>query len=235
MKKSFIASIAIALSASLAAPVALAAAEQSQAPAEGLVEVQKGAFQSTWVNPEFDFSQYDKVVVAPYGVVDFRDVGPEKKSRTRMLNSNEREFGVSERDRERFSEIAGEAFAKSLAKSKRFELLDLGPNDRIEPGTLILRSHAVDVVSNVAPPLAGSGAVYSNRVGEATVIIEVIDSHSGKVVAYAAERNRIQRSNGNSIDLMMEQNSVTAWAEVRRWASRIGARMASGLDEAAAA
>ncbi len=235
MNTSLIAGLAIVIGASLAAPAVLGAAEQTVAPAEGLVEVHKGAFQSTWVNPDFDFSQYDKIVIAPYGVVDFRDVGPEQKSRSRMLRSNEREFGIGERDRVRFESVAEESFARSLARSKRFELLELGLADSIEPGTLVLRAHVLDVVSNVAPPMVGSGAVYSNLVGEATVVIEIIDPASGKTVAYAAERNRIQRNSGTSIDMMMEQNNVTAWAEVRRWAGRIGSRLARGLDAAHAA
>ena len=88
----------------------------------------------------------------------------------------------------------------------------------------------LDVVSNVAPPVAGSGYVLSNMVGEAAVVLEIIDPVSGKTVAYAAERSVIQRRGNSSIDTMMESNSVTAFAEVKRWAGRIGSRLAKELD-----
>lgn len=229
MKTSFFAGLALVLGAGFASATP-APVEPAQAPAEGLVEIEKGPFQSSWVNPDFDFGRYDKLVIAPNGVVDYRDVGPARLSRSRMLTSNEREFGIGEKDRERFERYTQESFSKQLARSRQFELIELGSEEKIPAGTLIVRGHLIDVVSNVAPPISGVGEVYSNRVGEASFVLEIIDPVSGMTVAYAAERNAIQRSGGTSLDTIMLSNSVTGWAEVRRWAGRIGSRLARELD-----
>lgn len=209
---------------------AFAIESQEQAPAPGLVEVKKGAFQSTWVKPDVDFRDYERVVIAQQGVAEYRDVGHAKKSRSSMLRSGEREFGILDSDRERIERNAGDSFVKAFAKSKHYDVIDDASVEVPVKGTLVLRGHMLDMVSNVPPPMAGSGSVYGNIMGEATLVIELIDAETGEIVGFAAERSKIQRSGGFSIDSMAEMNSVTALAEVRRWANRAGSRLAKGLD-----
>ena len=231
MKKSFVSTIAIVIALGFS-QASLAQKEENQAPAPGLVELEKGAFQSTWVKPDIDFREYARVVIAQEGVTEYRDVGPAKKSRSFMLRSNESEFGIPDVDRERIERNAGDSFVKAFAKSKHYEVID---DDSVEvpvKGTLLLRGHMLDVVSKVPPPMAGASSVYGNIMGEATLVIELIDAETGKMVGFAAERSKIQRSGGSSVDTMAEVNSVTALAEVRRWASRAGSRLAKALDEA---
>ncbi len=231
MKKS-IASVFAAMVVMGASQLTFANSETAvaQAPAPGLVEVKNGAFQSTWVNPEVDFRQYQRVVIAEEGALEFRDVGHPQKSRARMLHANERVFGVPERDRERVGRHAGESFVKSLSRSKHYEVIDDSETEFPVKGTLILRGHMLDVVSKVPPPIAGSGAVYGNVMGEATLVIELFDAESGEMVAFVAERSNIQRSGSFDVGFVPEMNSATAMAEVRRWASRAGMRLAKGLD-----
>ena len=225
MKKVFVAALA-AVMVSVGAQSVMANDVPPEVTQDGLVLQKKGTFQHTWIHPDADFSQYKKVLIVADGDVEFREVGPAKKSRSRALMSHERVFGVSDKDQQHFAEIAGESFVKQLEKSKHLSVVD-------EPGqsTLIIRGHLKDVVSHVPPPLAGRGEVYSHNFGAATVVLEFYDGVSGKPLAVAMERRAISRP-GQNIDMMMEMNSVTAWAEVRRWASRFGARLASDLAKA---
>lgn len=223
MKKLFTAAAAFILAMG-ASQAALAKQEMPQVTEHGLVLEERGTFQHTWVHPDADFSKYDKIVLID-GELEFRDVGPARKSRSRALYSNEREFGVSEKDQARFSDRVEKAFTKSLAKSDHYEIVE-----QRGPSTLILRGHVVDVVSHVPPPLAGRGEVYSASMGEVTMILEVYDGETGKPLALATERRALQRPGGQYIDTMSSANSVTAWAEVNRWASRTGSRVANALD-----
>ena len=225
MKKIFAAALA-AVVLGLSAQAVVAKEQPPQVTEDGLVLQKKGTFQHTWLDPEVDFSRYSKVLIIGDGAVEFRDVGPAKRSRSRALMSHERFFGVSDADQARFAEIAGESFEKQLAKAKNLQVVDQ-PGE----GVLVIRAHVKDVVSQVPPPLAGRGEVYSRNVGQATVVMEFYDGVSGKPVAVAMERSAIQRP-GHDISMMMELNSVTAWAEVRRWASRYGARLAHDLSRA---
>lgn len=229
MKKSFVSVFAAVLIMGAGQAYSSVEAEQ-QAPAPGLVAVEKGVFQSTWIMPEVDFGKYDRIVVAQEGVMEYRDVGPARHSRSTMLRSNEREFGIPEKDKERIARNAGESFVKALSKSKRFEVIDDAAAQVPVKGTLVLRGHMLDIVSNVPPTMAGASSVYGNVMGQATLVIELLDAETGEIVGFAAERSHIQRSGSNSIDSMTEMNSVTALAELRRWASRAGMRLAKGLD-----
>lgn len=223
MKKLIIAACALVFVAGTTQVLATSDA-QPETTVEELVKVKRGSFKDTWIHPDVDFSSYNKIVLTD-GKFEFRDVGPAQRSRTTMLRSNQRQFGISEADRARFADVVSESFVKQLARSKRFEITEQpGPN------TLILRTQVVDVVSSVPPTLMGSGNVYGNTVGEATLMLELIDAETGQTVAFATERRRIERMGGNSIDTMFELNSVTAWAEVGRWASRAGSKLVKELD-----
>ena len=229
MKKSIAAVFAVVLGMGVS-QLSIAAATGIEAPAPGLVEVEKGSFQSTWVNPDVDFGQYDRILIAPESVVEYRETAPAQKSRSRLLHANEREFGVPERDRERLERHASESFIKALARSKHYDVID-DPEVQVPvKGTLILRGHMLDVVSKVPPPIAGSGAVYGNEMGEATLVIELFDAATGEMVGFAAERSKIQGSGSFDLATVPEINTVTALSELRRWASRAGTRLAKGLD-----
>ena len=223
MNKLYIAGLAFFFAAGINNP-ALASSMPQQLKPAGLELVKRGAFQHTWVSPDVNFRKYNKIVLID-GSFEYRDVGPARSTRSMALNSRDREFGINDKDRARFEEKVSESFTKQLARSKHFEIVDqAGPN------TLILRGHVVDVVSSVPPPMAGSGEVYTNSVGEVTLRLELYDGETGKPVAFATERRRLQRA-GNSIDTMLAASSVSAWSEVSRWASQTGSRLARSLDD----
>ena len=225
MKRLYAAACAFVLAAGGAILPAVADEVAPERLPHGLVLEKRGDFKYTWSHPDVDFSQYDKVLIVD-GEVEYRDVGEAQRSRSRALMANERFFGISEKDRQRFEDIAAEAFVKQLANySKKFEIVEApGPN------TLIIRAHLKDVVSSVPPPFIGAGEVYSNSVGEATVVFELYDGVTAQPLALAMERRKIQGILGGSIDTMYASNGVNAWAEVTRWAGRIGARVASSLN-----
>ncbi|MEH6580759.1 MAG: DUF3313 family protein [Halioglobus sp.] len=225
MNKLLIAACAFVFAAGASHGVMAKSAPPEVTP-DGLVLEKRGAFQNTWIHPDADFSKYNQVMLVD-GRVEYRDVGPVQNSRSSHLRSNERYFGISEKDRERFEQRVGESFNKQLVRSSRkFDIVE-----QAGPGTLILRGHLVDIASTVPPQLAGSGEVYSNSVGEVTLILELFDGETGKPLAMAIEKRAIQSSGGNSIDTMFASNSVSAWSEVNRWASRTGSRVAKGLDD----
>ena len=119
--------------------------------------------------------------------------------------------------------MVSEAFDKELAKGKQFTI-----TDTIDDNTMYLRGALVDIVSRVPPEFTGSSEVYLATVGEATLVLELLDGRSGEVLARIAERGRIGRP-GGQID-GMPANSVTIDADVRRWASGAARRLRSELD-----
>ena len=215
----------------LAAQWAPAQAQQtdtkpSDSSAHAQLEKGKSSFRETWVNPDADFTQYTKLYVWD-GQFEYRDVGPARRSRGTMVRTHKREFGISDADRAKFEKAISDAFMKQIEKGKRFQLVaEIGPN------TLILRGGLLDIVSNVPPEMTGPSEIYLSSVGEATLVMELLDAETGEVVALVAERRRIQPMGGQIGST--PTNSVTVLADVRRFASSAASRLSKELDKAIA-
>ena len=88
-----------ALAAALFLAGIAVAADDEQAPSvtENMVQVDS-AFQETWVNPNFDFTQYQNLFLWE-SYFEYRDVGPARATRSTMMSTHKREFGINESDR----------------------------------------------------------------------------------------------------------------------------------------
>lgn len=185
---------------------------------DGLVRIDNARFAGAWIDPDVDVTLYTKIM--PGGAeFEFRNV--QKMSASAARRSNEREFWISDSNKQRLIDTVTEVFAEELQKSKHFSVTD-------EPGpdTLIVIGGLHDIVSQVPPEDVGRSEVWLRSVGEATLVIELRDSLSNEVVYRAVER-RAAENIGNR---MIHANTATTWAEVRRWARRWAARLREGLD-----
>ena len=193
------------------------------------LEKVKGAFKETWVHPDADFTQYDKLYLWE-ALFEFRDVGPARRTSMTMMSTRKREFGISDADREKFEEVVSEAFVKGVERAKKFELVnEVGPN------TIIMRGGALDIISRVPPDIVGHSEIYLSNIGEATLVLELLDAETGDVLAVVAERRAMQSGSGSIDQFSIPTSSVTVIAEVKRWARRAGAKLGSELDKAIAA
>ena len=188
------------------------------------LEKGKSGFKETWVAPDADFSQYNKLYLWE-AEFQYRDVGPARRTRSTMMNTRQREFGISDADRAKFEEVVAEVFIKEIQRAKNFEI-----SDEIGPNTLIMRGAVLDIISRAPPEFVGANEVYLSNVGEATLVLELIDAESGEPVAVVAERRAFQ--SGGSIDMAMPTSNVTIIAEVRRWSRRAATKLRTELDKA---
>ena len=207
------------------------AQEESQ-PADSTRHVElekvKAAFKETWVHPDADFTQYDKLYLWE-AEFDYRDVGPARRTRSTMMSTRKREFGISDADREKFEEVVAEAFVKEIQRAKNFKLVD-----EVGPNTIIMRGGALDIISRVPPEFVGRSEIYLASIGEATLILELVDAETGAVLAVVAERRAMGGQSGG-IDMMtMPTNSVTVISDVRRWSARAASKLRTELDKAIA-
>jgi len=206
-------SLAIGLSG-----LAVAQDDNLETTFDGLKRVKKGAFKLTWADPDVDFSVYNKVIP---GGAQFQFRAVKKTSSAQARRSNNKEFWISDADKQKLEETVTVIFREEIAKAEHFEVV-------AEPGpdTLIIRGGLFDIMSQVPPDLVGRGEIYLSSVGEATLVIEAIDSLSGEVIYRGIERRAAQQAGG----YMVEANTVTTWFEVRRLARRWATRLRSALE-----
>ncbi len=208
--------------------VAAAQDEMAQDTGEMHSHLEKGksGFRETWFNPTADWTRFDSLYLWE-AEFQYRDVGPARRSRGTMMNTRQREFGISEADRQRFEEVVSEVFVGELQKAKNLKIVD-----EIGPNTLIMRGALLDIISRVPPEMIGRSEIYLASVGEATLVLELIDAHDGEVVAVVAERRAIQSGTGRIDDFSRPANRVTVMADVRRWAQRAANKLRSELEKA---
>ena len=192
------------------------------------LEKGKSGFRETWVNPDVDWSRFDSLYLWQ-AEFQYRDVGPARRTRSSVMNTRQREFGISEEDRKKFEEILSEAFVKEIQKAKNFEIVD-DPR----PTTLIMRGAVLDIVSLVPPDTVGRSYIYLSSVGEATLALELIDASTGDVAAVVAERRAFQSGTGRIDQFSTPTNSATVTSEIRRWARRAASTLREALEKAMA-
>jgi hypothetical protein len=195
-----------------------AAQDAPETSFDGLVKQEKGRFKLTYVDPDIDFSVYNKYIP---GTAQFQFRAVKKTSSMTARRSNQREFWISDADKQKLEDTVSSIFAEELAKSETFtETNEPGPD------TLIIRGALHDIVSQVPPEIIGRGEIYLSSMGEATLIIEAVDSLSGEVIYRAIERRAAARP-GNQL---VVANTVTSWAELRRLARRWASNLRDGMD-----
>lgn len=221
---------ATALILALACAGAVSAQEQEGSDAAdryGHLEKGKSGFRETWVASDADFSKYSKLYLWE-AEFQFRDVGPARRTRSSMMNTRQREFGISEADRKEFERIVSDAFVKEIQKAKNFELVD-----EVGPNTLIMRGAVLDIISQVPPETVGRSEIYLRSIGEATLVLELIDAQDGAVLAVVAERRSLSRPGGMDM-ATMPTNNVTIIADIKRWSRSSASKLRKALDDAIA-
>ena len=193
--------------------------------ATDLEKVERARFRETYVNTAVDFTTYSKLYLGD-AYFDYRDVGPARRYRSMGRTSSKSAFGITESDRKRFEDMVDKAFTNELSKAKRFEIVDT-----LGPGTIYMRGALVDIVSRVPPEFVGMSEVYLSSVGDATLVMELLDGQTGEVLARVAERGRIGSRSGFS---GMPANSVTINSDVKRWAAQAARKLRKELDDAMA-
>ena len=145
---------------------------------DGLSPVKDAVVDKLWVRPDFDLRGYTKLLLNPVGI-QYRPV----KSVSRVSSSRSTEFPVTDSQKVRLIEIINEEFGKTLSNLERYEIVD-------EPGSdvLVLRGAIIDVVSRIPPDRPGRTEYYLSSVGEATLVIELLDSQSGAPLVRVVDR-----------------------------------------------
>ena len=89
-----------------------------------------------------------------------------------------------------------------------------------------------DIIARVPPPTVSRMDLYLSTIAEGTWILELEDAETGHIVARVSERRKIQQNIGGIDETTMPANTVTIWAEVRRWAQRGAGKLRRELEKA---
>ena len=187
----------------------------------------KGPFAENWVRPDADITKYSKLYLWE-PEFHFREGGATSAGTTMqmMRGDSSGPYAVTEDSKKKFKEVVSEAVDKELARGKMFEV-----TDTVGPGTLLVATAVLDIVSDVPPNLSGGG-IHLASVGQATIVFELIDAETGVIQARVAERRAIQP------DVRMNQvnaapvNEASVWNDVKQWAGDEARELRQALEKA---
>lgn len=206
--------IATALAAALLAPAAEAespaATAAASADAEGLTKIKVPGLQTVYAVPGAKLSAYNKVMLDPIEVAFRRDWQP-TTAHTRITAEEQQQI------RDGLAKVVREAFAKELAKSRRYQVVE-APGDEV----LRIKAEIRDLYIN-APDVqrAGITRTYSMSAGEMTLVAELRDSASGALIARVIDHRKDPDSTWlelttNVDNVAAAQRAAASWARILR-------------------
>jgi hypothetical protein len=186
---------------------------------DGLYEYENTRVDVAWAEPDLDLSGYWKIIPVNLGI-EYRDV--KNRGRTTMERSRGGPYFIDDKARAEFEELVNEIVMEELQKSNRFEIVN-----EPGPGVLIVGGGLLNVTSEVPPdPVGGRSRIYLSSVGEATLVLEIRDSESNRILARAVDRRAAEPIGGT----FTHSNTVTNNAEIRRLIRHWGALVREGLE-----
>ncbi len=186
---------------------------------DGLERVEDSGVAMAYIDPEADFSAFERVVILePF--VAFRSNWQRDQNRSRSRNVRASDM---ERIKADVASLFKEVFTERLEADGGFEVVVAADYD-----VLLLRPAIIDL-DITAPDVrtAGRSRTFAASTGAATLYLELFDSVSGKIIGRAADRQAARRAGGN----VSWSSRVTNTAEARRMFGRWADRLREFLDE----
>ncbi len=169
------------------APPTMQTGPDAEVSFDGLHKVDNTRVDAAWAVPPLNLSSYPKILPVIAGI-EYRQV--KNRGSTTTARSRGGSFFINDKSRAQFEALINQIVIKQLQKSNRFHVVDEpGPN------TLIVSGRLLDVTSYVPPdPVTGS-RFYLSSVGEATLVLEVRDSETNRILARAVDRRAAEAIN----------------------------------------
>ena len=189
---------------------------------DGLTRMDRTIMDAVWARTDLDLSGITRIRFHGLGV-EYRNVDGPYSGRAGIgstrTTSTTSEFQLDEDTRRLFEEEISGAFREEIAKSTVFTL-----TDEAGPDVLDVHIGLLDVVSRVPPDTVGRSRIFLDRVGEATLVLELRDSISHTVLVRAVDRRAAEST------MAFESTPPRNRAEVRRLGRRWGQIVRDGLE-----
>lgn len=183
---------------------------------DGLTPLANTLMSRVWVRDGFSLSEYKKVILEGAGI-RYRPV-------TRTLASGQEsaatEFPISAAQKAELEALITEEFERALDRLILPEVTEPGPD------VLRVRGFMLDVVSRIPPEEATGERYFIDSVGQATFVVELVDSQTGTVLVRAVDtRSAIAPGDAAA------SNAATSQAQVRALVSRWADLLVDALND----
>jgi hypothetical protein len=201
------------------APPSIQSGPDAELSFDGLHVVDNSQADKSWARPDFDISNYTKIMLQGAGI-EYRQV--KDRGSSSIARSQGGPYFINDKSRTDFEALVAEVFVEEMEKSEKYTFVN-------EPGpdVMTVRGGLLDVVSYVPPnPVGGRSYVALSNIGEATLVLELRDSETDTVLARSVDRRAAENYGGT----IQRSNSVSNSVEVKRLIRFWAQRLREGLD-----
>ena len=201
---------AVLLAGLLAAPAAWAEDSKSDL-FENLVPVDDPQVAMAYIDPEADFSVFNRVMILDTFVAFRSGWQRDQRRGTRGVRVTANDM---ERIKSDVADLFRTVFVEVLEADDGFEVVDAPDHD-----VLLLRPAIIDLDITAPDTMSpGRTTTFSASTGAATLYIELYDSVSGQILGRAADRTTIRNAAGTISWSNRVSNTADARRMFRNWA-----------------
>ena len=207
--------LALAVSALTHASLAASTESVEEAmSADGLQKIEVKGIDIVYAAPGATLAPYAKVRIEPVSVAFHKDFEPK-----RMGSHTKLDAGELEDIRAALANLVREEFATTLQRGSYLIVEESGPD------VLHARARIVDLIVNAPDTMeAGRNNSFTESTGEMTLVLELSDSATGRVIARAHDREETLE-NGQLNWTTRVTNEADARMVVRNWARILRIRL----------
>ena len=170
---------------------------------DGLTPIEDTLMTQVWVREGYSLAAYGKVMLLGAGI----------QYRPRRPGHPEDGFPITEAQKQAFEALITEEFDRAL------ERLTMPQVDEPGPDVLLVRGTMLDVISRVPPEGAANSAGRLDSVGQATFVVELIDSESNTVLIRALDTRAAAvpgapRGTDETVNQTAVRNLIGRWADL---------------------
>ncbi len=183
---------------------------------DGLTPLNNTVMSRVWIREGIALSGYGKVLVEGAGI-RYRPVRtPTSKGQRNAAT----EFPVSPAQKAELEKLISDEFSRALERLTLPRVTEPGPD------VLLVRGYMLDVVSKIPPDTADRSSFFIDSVGQATFVVELVDSQTSTVLVRALD-TRSARTPGYSY----RSNAATNRAQVRQLIARWADLLVDALND----
>jgi hypothetical protein len=172
-----------------------------------------------YVDPNADFSKYNKVMVMPLGVDNVEIIQPTSSGSV----THRKDWELTDSDKEQLQKIFHESMVKELETKGDYPVVTEAGDDVLQIAaklTAIAPSAAKDDFKSRS---VGRSRVYTEGAGSLAVAVAYGDSETGEVLG-------IMKDSKTSTSMWGSNNSVSNMSDVRRMFNAWATQIRNGLD-----
>jgi hypothetical protein len=197
--------------------------EDAEVIMDSLHKVDNSRTDLAYVDPNADFSKYQKIMLIPLGMDNVEIIQPNNNSS--MSRTNRSNWELTDSDKEKLQEVFHESMTKELEKKGGYAIVTEAGDDVLQLQAAVLAIAPTSPKDDAHSRPIGRSQVYTQGAGSMAVMVAFVDSETGEVLGLMKDSRASNSANWG------RNNSVSNLSDIRLMFNSWARGIRSGLDK----